>query len=60
MADEKREAAISLRTFPSLKEWVEAQAKAEGRTVAQWVERALMAMRDGRSETQTPAKPKRS
>jgi len=59
MADERRDAAISLRTFRSLKDWVEAEAAAEGRTVAQFVERALVALKQSRTaESSPPAKPK--
>jgi hypothetical protein len=46
MADERRTAPISVRTFPSLKAWLEARALAEGRTLAQYVERALIEHRD--------------
>lgn len=41
MADERRTAPISVRTFPSLKARLEARAAEEGRTLAQYVERAL-------------------
>lgn len=50
MADERRTAAVSLRTFPSLKAWLEAQAANEGRTLAQYVERALQEHRDRRQK----------
>lgn len=43
MADETRTAPISVRTFPSLKASLEALAAADGRTLAQYVERALAA-----------------
>lgn len=43
MADEKRDAPLSLRTFPTLKARLEAAAKADGRSLAQYVERVLSA-----------------
>lgn len=46
MADETRTAPISVRTFPSLKAQLEAAAKVEGRTLAQYVERVLKAHAD--------------
>jgi predicted DNA-binding protein len=43
MAEERRHAAISARIYPSLKAKLEELAKAEGRTLAQYLERVLLA-----------------